>query len=77
MPAMSTSRHRDFAALGLTVQVAGETLFELLAFAMFGTVDLALVPQFVIRTGVYIGCLVLLPRLRRRIPFNSDKERLP
>jgi hypothetical protein len=72
---MSTSRHRDFAALGLTVQIAGETLFELLAFALFCAVGLALVPQFVIRTGVYSACLVLLPRPRRRIPSNPDEER--
>lgn len=71
---MNTSRHRDFAALGVTVQIAGETLFELLVFALCGTADLALACKVVIRAGVYVGCLVLLPRLARRIPFNPNSE---
>jgi hypothetical protein len=72
---MNTARHRDFAALVITVQTTGETLIELLAFVMYGTADLALASKFVIRAGVYLACLVLLPRLRRRIPFNTNAER--
>jgi hypothetical protein len=71
---MNATRSRDFAALGVTVQIAGETLFELLAFALYGTADMALEAKVLVRAGVYLACLVLLPRLSRRIPFNPDAE---
>lgn len=72
---MNEAKSRDFAALGVTVQIAGETLFELLAFALYGTADLPLEFKVLVRAGVYLACLVLLPRLRRRIPFDSNAER--
>jgi hypothetical protein len=72
---MSAAKNRDFAALVITVQTAGETLFELLAFALHGPADLALASTVVIRAGVYLARLLLLPRLRRRAPFKPDEER--
>lgn len=72
---MTAPRPRAFAALAIAVQVAGESLFEMLALALCGATDLALGSRVLACAGIYLVCLALLPRLRRRIPFKPDAER--
>jgi hypothetical protein len=67
---MTATKTRDFAALGITLQIAGETLCEILAVLLYGAADLPTATSLIVRSAVYITCLAVLPRLRRRISYN-------
>jgi hypothetical protein len=74
---MNPTSTRDIAVLGITLEVAGESLCNLLAFTLYGAADLPIEISFMIRSAVYFTCLAVLPRLRRRVQCNHPPEKQP